>query len=148
MLYVAVIFGIIAVAGVIIASMMIALRCLQSAVIVAEKFVVAHRATLNSLERTHKRNVDQNGSVLDRFMALDFSLFKSYQLTEAADAGGFSEPEDEGEDESTGTITYTPGGNVVLHGEALADRLRQRMEEEQILAEDFDEAFFEREDTK
>jgi len=111
--------------------------------------MIAHRATLASLERTHERNVAQINTVLDRFMALDFQLFKSYQLAEQADVGGFDEPTEIIEpDEPTGTVTFTPGGNVVLHGETIAERLRQRAEEEEMLAEDFGDDFFEREDAK
>ena len=98
----------------------------------------AHRATLESLERTHDRNVAQNDRVLDRFMALDFSLFKSHQLAESSEEGGFFAP-DEIEEALLGTTTMTPGGNIVLHGEELQRRLKAAMEENQILAEDFPE---------
>jgi hypothetical protein len=78
-------------------------------------------------------------------MALDFSIFKAYQSTEDAELGGFDEPD---EDEPTGTLTYTPSGNVVIHGADAGEALRQRLEEAQLLREDFDQDFFDREDAR
>ena len=145
MIWVAVILGIVVAAGVLVTTALIALKCLQSAQEIAESYTRAHTDTLNSLERVHDRQSQQLDSVLDRFMALDFSLFKAYQSTEDAEPGGFTEPEDE---ELTGVVTYTPSGNVVRHGTTPEMLLRQRLEEAQILNEDFDQAFFEREDAR
>ena len=122
----------------------IALKCLQSAQANAETYTRAHNDTLASLERIHDRQTKALEGVLDRFMALDFSLFKAYQSSEDAEAGGFEEPEDE----VTGVITYTPSGNPVPHGVAPEELLRQRLEEAQMLHEDFGPDFFEREDAR
>jgi chromosome condensin MukBEF ATPase and DNA-binding subunit MukB len=124
---------------------LIASRSLQNAQNVSREFVQAHTATLNSLERTHERNVEQINSVLDRFMALDFSLFKAYQSSEQAEAGGFVEPEDE--DEGS-VVAFTGSGRTINVGADVAESLRQRLEEDALLREDFSEEFWQREDAK
>ena len=145
MIWVAVILGILVAGFVLVTVAYIALRCLQSAQEMSQSFVVAHRATLDSLERVHARQNKSLESVLDRFMALDFSLFKAYQSAEDAEAGGFVDPVDE---EETGVITYTPSGNPVPHGRGDEDTLKMRLEEAQLLREDFGEEFFEKEDAR
>jgi len=146
-IWVAVILGMFVAAGVLITVSAIALRCLQSAQKSAESYTVAHTKTLDALTKVHDRQAKQLDSVLDRFMALDFSLFKAYQAGEDAEPGGFVGPDDEAET-GTGTVTYTPSGNVVRHGTAPEELLRQRLEEAQLLHEDFGEDFFAREDAR
>jgi chromosome condensin MukBEF ATPase and DNA-binding subunit MukB len=145
MIWVAVILGILVSACVLVVLSVIALKCLQSAQKSADSYMIAHRDTLASLERVHDRQAKQLDSVLDRFMALDFSIFKAYQSTEDAGDGGFTDPD---EDEQTGVMTYTPSGNVVVHGADAGELLRQRLEEAQLLREDFGQDFFEREDAR
>ena len=143
MIWVAVILGIVVAAGVLVTTALIALKCLQSAQEIAESYTRAHSETLASLERVHDRQAKQLDSVLDRFMALDFSLCKAYQSTDGAEDGSFEEP-----DEPTGTVTYTPSGNVVVHGADVGETLRQQLEEAQLLREDFGQDFFDREDAR
>lgn len=117
---------------------LIALKMLSLSLRVSQQFVDAHKATLETLERTHNRNVKQNDGVLDRFMALDFSIFKAYQSAEGAEIGGFEEPDD-GEEGSL--RTYSDVGTFREHGADLERRLREATEEAAILAEDFGEDF-------
>jgi len=132
MLYTAVIIGILAVTGFVIAYVVFALRALQSAQQLSREFVIAHNRTLKSLETIHDRNAQQLDSVLDRFMALDFSLFKAYQSSEEAELGGFSDPDEEGE-----VLAFTPGGQSRDINAELLEDLAARANEEQLLAEDF-----------
>ena len=49
---------------------------------------------LNHADMVHQRAQNHLDSVLDRFMALDFTLFKSYQVAENSPAGGFEPPDE------------------------------------------------------
>jgi Na+-transporting NADH:ubiquinone oxidoreductase subunit NqrC len=145
MIWVAVILGMLLAASVLVALGVIALKCLQSAQKSADSYTHSHAQTLASLERVHDRQAKQLDSVLDRFMALDFSLFKAYQSGEDAEPGGFSDPEDE---ELTGTVSYTPSGGVIIHGADAAQALRARLEEAELINEDFGEDFWAKEDAR
>jgi hypothetical protein len=125
---------------------LIALKALSSAAEVSRVFGDAHQATLMSLERTHDRNIKQNDGVLDRFMALDFSVFKAYQSAEIAEEGGFIDP-NEGEEEGS-SRTYIGDGRYIDHSTAVADRLKALANEEALMAEDFDDEFIAREDAR
>jgi hypothetical protein len=140
MIWAAVIIGIILLWSFIILLVMSALKLSKQADEISLRFIDAHKATLASLERTHERNVAQNSSVLDRFMALDFSLFKAYQSSELAEEGGFEEPTDE-DLENTGVISFNDGGRVTRPGATIEEQLRLAQEEGEILAEDFGEDF-------
>jgi hypothetical protein len=147
MLWATVILGMCLLTGIVVCIGLFAVRALQSVSTNADSFVNAHVATLSSLERIHARNAKQLDAVLDRFMALDFSLFKAYSSAEQADEGGFVDPADESDELlNTGTFSYTPGGNPVPH--VSIDDLRAQAEEHQILTEDFTDEFFQREDSR
>jgi hypothetical protein len=145
MAWAAVVLGIIFAVSSIVVISMIALRMLQTSRAVSHEFVEAHRDTLGALERIHERNVGQINGVLDRFMALDFSLFKAYQSSETADVGGFILPDEEEEGVSG---HFNAGGRFIDHSANITQRMRAVAEEEKIIAEDFDEEFFRREDEK
>jgi hypothetical protein len=140
MLYVAVILGIIGVIASISLIGYIALKLFRSSVEIAQTFTDAHNSTLATLERVHNRNMKQLQEMADRFMSLDFTLFKNYQLAEAAEEGGFEEPEEEMRVER-----YTGGGGVVPIGAEITRRLEAAANERQLLAEDFPEGWDERE---
>jgi hypothetical protein len=145
MLWAALIIGALVVIGCTSTLGLIAYKALQTSSQVSRDFISAHQATLNSLERTHDRNVKQNEGVLDRFMALDFSLFKAYQSAEDAPVGGFEPPDEE---EEGSMRTYLSNDRYIEHGTSVADRLRAAAEERTILAEDFDDEFLAREDAR
>jgi hypothetical protein len=113
-------------------------------------YMTAHAKTLQTLETVHSRNMKQLDSLLDRFMALDFQLFKAYQDSEEPMVGGFEAPDDDLEQNERllGTMTYTPSGNPIPHDDGLLEELRAKVEEEAILREDFGEEFTAREDNR
>lgn len=111
----------------------IALRLFRSSVEIAVTFATAHGKTLDALQRIHDRNMEQLAEMADRFMSLDFTTFKAYQMAASAEEGGIEAP---GEGEvRVERITAT--GNVIPIGADLERRLAAAAEEEKILAEDF-----------
>ena len=145
MIWVAVILGMILAVLCIVTVTFGYLKALEETRRASQLFISAHKMTLETLERTHQRNTDQNSSVLDRFMALDFSLFKAYQSTEDAPEGGFEAPDDEFEGQ---VLTFTPSGREVRVGASVEERLAASINEAQLLREDFGEEFWQREDAR
>jgi hypothetical protein len=82
---------------------------------------------LSTLERVHERDQAHVSSVLDRFMSLDFTLFKTYQLSEQV-VGQYVPPEErpEFEDEEIVERDADRGG----FGSAMGLRALGRREEE------------------
>jgi hypothetical protein len=143
--WVAVTLGVVFALSLVSVVLAIALKCFRETQETMLKFTDAHRATLNSLEKIHDKNSSQLNGVLDRFMALDFSLFKSYQSTELAEEGGYEDPIDLQE---TGVITYNPGGRPIRPDFTFEEELRKTREEQELLAEDFGTDFEEKEGLK
>lgn len=144
MIWVAVILGMCLIVACLALISYFCLRALEANRNMSQQFIDAHKATLETLERTHERNVAQNSSVLDRFMALDFSLFKAYQSTEGAEEGGFTDPDEDEE----GAFTVVRGGREMLVGAGVEERLAAVLNEQQLLREDFGDDFWEREDAR
>jgi len=103
---------------------------------VSQTFVFAHNNTLKTLEAVHAKNIAQTQDVLDRFMALDFSLFKAYQSAENAEFGGFSDPTDS-QEELGQVLAFTDSGAPRDINAGLLEDLAARANEESLLAEDF-----------
>jgi len=137
MLYATLITGIICVTVCVIALVSYALRALQSAQDTSQTFAFAHNNTLKTLEAVHAKNIAQTQDVLDRFMALDFSLFKAYQSAENAEFGGFSDPTGNEEEELGQVIAFTDSGAPRDINAGLLEDLAARANEESLLAEDF-----------
>ena len=115
----------------VVSTVVIAVKLSRNAADEAARYIVAHQSTLASLERIHDKQMQHFQTLADRFMAMDFQQFKSYQLSENAEEGGFEYPEEWGRVERP-----MPGGRVAVSiGAELS--AAQRLEEEKLLREDF-----------
>jgi len=85
---------------------------------------------LATLERVHTNDGKRIDSVLDRLMAMDFQMFKSYQLAEQAEEGGQETFDEEPE------VRLEVPGITRNYGEA---DLVAAAAERQIIQEDFPE---------
>ena len=85
---------------------------------------------LATLERVHTNDGKRIDSVLDRLMAMDFQMFKNYQLAEQAEEGGQEIFEEEPE------VRLEVPGITRNYGEA---DLVAAAAERQIIQEDFPE---------
>ena len=83
---------------------------------------------LSLVERVHTNDGKRIDQVLDRLMATDFESFKQYQLAEEAEVGGQEFDEEEAE------VRLEVPGITLAFG---AEDERRRLEEAQILREDF-----------
>jgi hypothetical protein len=88
-----------------------------------------------TLVRVHDRNAAQLDGVLDRFMALDFSLFKAYQSVEGSPEGGWEQVEEDAPGEVEMEVPHGLWGTLTAPGYQEA---RAAADEEKILAEDFE----------
>lgn len=116
----------------VVGAVVIAVKLSRNAADEAARYVTAHAETLASLERVHDKNMQQLSTMADRFMALDFSQFKSFQMSETAEEGSFELPDDLVRIERP-----MPGGRTAVVGEREVELMRQRVEEEALLREDF-----------
>jgi hypothetical protein len=85
---------------------------------------------LRTLERVHTNDGKRIDTILDRFMAMDFQMFKNYQLAEEAEEGGQEIFEEEP------TVRLEVPGITREYGEA---DLVVAAAEREILREDFPE---------
>jgi hypothetical protein len=133
MLYAALIAGIALLTGALSLLGFIALKLFKQSAEIARTMSDAHGRTLESLERVHDKQSKTLGEVLDRFMSLDFSQFKNYQLAEAAEEGGIDFP---GEGEVAVEVPFGSRKLAVV-GMDLQERLAAAANEQKLLAEDF-----------
>lgn len=116
----------------IIGAVFIAVKLSQRSAEQANVFTVAHESTLASLERIHEKNMNHFQTMADRFMALDFTQFKTWQSVGETSEGGFEEP-----DEPTRVERPLRDGRYAVVGADREMTIQERMAEAALLKEDF-----------
>lgn len=104
-------------------------------VLITVQFRRALESSFSHTLRTHERQSKQIDKLLDRFMALDFDRFKSYELAEDSPNGGFDAPEDqEGGGDIDAVVRFTPPWGSLDRTDETLEALEN---EERLLREDF-----------
>jgi hypothetical protein len=103
-------------------------------ILVTVQFRKALESAFLHATRSHQRQSAQLDKVLDRFMALDFERFKSYELAGESEPGGFVAPEEQVSPPQDNLVQVYPSWGSLDRTAAAVEAWEN---EETLVAEDF-----------
>jgi hypothetical protein len=103
------------------------------AVLITVQFLRALQSAHLMTERVHARQSKQLDKLLDRFMAMDFERFKSYELASESQPGGFEAPEEQTPLSEAATVVYSGWGSL----DQTLEKIDLIDQEERLVSEDF-----------